>query len=158
MLRVVRIVFGVVAIFMLAISQVFGLHRGYLCGCLGDGAWADRPECVAERCHPGAAHEDGCLDHHGDVASPGNHEDEEPAGSNHSHRHFEVREWDSFAAAGGLVSPPPPASSEANGPCEPLGYRSISAMAESLPWLNRGIERSPPPMSVVVARSVVRLV
>jgi hypothetical protein len=161
MVRVLRDWFALAAVFVLAMGQVLGLHRGYVCACVDEAAWVGSPDCVAEHCHPGAAHGDGCLDNHSDSAPPGDSEDVSHGHHGggvpgHPHKHIELREWADFATVGPLVIPPRTAI-EIGAFDNPEMAGSVPIHENILAALPSRPERGPPPMSLLVARSVVRL-
>ena len=74
----VRYLLAVLAVLGLGISQLLGIHAGYVCHCSGEPSMVQRADCASAGCHSEEEHSD--HHHSGHDLPGGSHEHKEVTG------------------------------------------------------------------------------
>jgi hypothetical protein len=137
-------------------AQLFGVSRGYWCDCPGGQIETASSECIADECHPGGAHADGCQP--GDDDSSCQQRESGHSTPGHKHTHKELR-------AGVKFQPPVGATLTV-----PVWVDVGDEWLQTLTWIAEQLApernlccvqedlRSPPSMWIAVVHATVLLV
>jgi hypothetical protein len=142
------------AIVAVGMGQVFGMRTGFLCDCTGQRS--SQESCKADECHPGLAHKDACGTEAA-LEALADHDHDSESAPQREQEHREIRETLIVTGVPPLLALPAVALVEC------LPSLQISGCLPRLAWLTGVAPPAPredgsPPMPLLVARTMVRLV
>ena len=142
------------AIVAVGMAQVFGMRTGFLCDCTGQRS--SQESCKADECHPGLAHKDACGTEAA-LEALADHDHDSESAPQREQEHREIRETLIVTGVPPLLALPVVVLVDRS------PFFQMSARPAPLTRLT-GIDRpvptedGSPPMPLLVARTVVRLV
>ncbi len=152
--KIVKCLLICLTVIAVGLGQVVGLRAGFLCGCTGERV--EKADCAASECHSHDAHE--CR-FGGNVATSAGESQQTPLQGGHDdHKHTELRKSLVVTSFPPALSLPPPALFDLPVTYEMPDFSEMLALQCPCIGLLEPPEYGSPPMSQLVAQTIVMLV